>query len=272
MKIAYLGHPGSYNYAAAKQYLKSGNLVGMSSFRRLFEALQNNEVDSLVLPIENSQTGSFYEHYDLLHEFGFPIVAELYVPISHMVLAKPGTQMNEILIAYVHPQALAQCTTFFHKNPLIKAELTSDTATAAKLVAQNSSSVVGAIGTIEAADLYNLSVIERNIEDNTRNTTRFLVVSKKQVVTSCNKCSVVFTVAHAPGSLARAVNTCAQNDVNLTKIESRPIPGTLFTYLFYLDFEGTRAQIESTCKSLQSLTKKLTVLGVYPSAKVPQKA
>ena len=271
MKIAYLGQPGSYNYAASKQYLKKGEHIGFPTFRLLFEELRADTVDLLVVPVENNHTGSFYENYDLLHEFAFPILAELYVPITHAVLAKPGTKIDEILVMYAHPQALAQCQKFFHKYPLIKAELTSDTAKAAKLVAQNSLNVVGAIGTAEAAEIHNLSILQTQIEDNKRSSTRFFVVGKKAVFKRVNKCSVVFMVAHTPGSLARAIDACARCGVNLTKIESRPIPGTLFEYLFYLDFEGTKRQIESTCDILKGLTKKLAVFGMYESAQILKK-
>jgi prephenate dehydratase len=224
-----------------------------------------------VLPIENALAGSVHENYDLLGSHDLAIAGEYYLEIEHCLLVKPGRGkggLAGIKKVYSHPKALEQCTEFFRQHPDIEASSYSDTATAARLVAESDDDTCAAIAGEQAAQLYGLEVAQRRIADSEHNITRFLVAtSTHRKVTDANKCSLIMRLPHREGSLYRALGVLAQHHCNISKIESRPIHGEPFEYMFYIDFEyGAGTQVDEVLADLGHVADEVKVLGIYRAA------
>jgi prephenate dehydratase len=280
--IAYQGIPGSFSHLAAFKHFGEGHIWhGTSRFAEIFKAVHDETADLGIIPLENSLAGSVYENYDLLSNNGLHIVAEEYLRVEHNLLGLPddnallSDRLRAITTVYSHPKALEQCTAFFEAHPWMQPAAHSDTARAALHVSESSSRSFAAIASCEAASIYGLAVLKRNIEDNPFNVTRFVVISKRQSIpTQANKCSIIFTAAHEPGSLFRTLAVLAEAKVNLTKLESRPIPEHPFEYNFYVDFcftTGESDKIEKVLLKFKKNTIRLTTLGYYPAESVPGK-
>lgn len=271
MKIAFQGIPGSFSHTAAVNLFGQDHIfIGVNQFRKIFELVKEKSADRGVVPIENSLAGSVYENYDLLSRFKLPIVGEYYLEIEHHLLGiEKSADFKKIKEVYSHPKALEQCVNFFEKYPWIEKKLFSDTAGAAKFVADSKDPTMGAIASRSASELYGLPILKKNIEDNEFNFTRFLIISReKQSTQKPNKCSLVFTVKHVPGSLVSALRVFAENKVNLVKIESRPIHGKPFEYLFYVDLEFSKNlenRMNSIIYEFKKETQSVMVLGYYQS-------
>jgi len=266
---SFQGEHGAYSEQAAYDYF--GELIRTkpnATLNAVFRAAEDGSVDFGVVPAENSIEGTVNQTYDLLLQSPLKISGEIKIRISHCLLAPPGTKLQDIRKVYSHPQALAQCHTFLDKLQ-VAVEPTYDTAGSAKLIREGGLLNVAAIASARAASLYGLDILQREIEDDPENYTRFFVVGKSDAQpTGRDKTSIVFGTKHTPGSLHGALNELAIRGINLTKIESRPIRGKPWEYYFFVDFEGHR--VEKACEdalgALELSTTFLKILGSYPRA------
>lgn len=268
-RVLYQGAAGAFSHIAARSFFDDdvtfdGRVV---HFRQIGQALAAGEADYAVLPIENTLAGSIYENYDNLMEFDLHVHGEYILRIEHQLLGKSGATIEDITKVYSHAKALEQCEGFFDRHPQIEEVVTYDTAAAAKHVADGQNKVIAAIASREAGETYGLTILAENIEDDPQNWTRFFLVStKSELPNTANKCSLIFSVSHKPGSLFEAMKVFADNNLNMSKIESRPIKGKPFEYYFYVDVEFDPAQYVQTKQALVTLkahTQHLRVLGYY---------
>lgn len=269
IKVAYLGSAGSFSFLAAAHYFGTKTkLVPSDTITDVIKKVTIQKAQYGVIPIENSTTGSIFETYDLLIKHNVFITGEVYLCIHHHLLVKNGTNLADVSNCYSHPQAVAQCQNFLSKHKNFKLLYVADTATAAQTVAKSHGLTDAAIASTNAANLYSLRPICINIEDNARNFTRFAVISKRRS-TDGNKVTLILSVKHIPGSLYRALAPIALSGFNLTKIESRPIMGTLWEYLFIVDFELGKftKHLNNALKQLRQNTQKITILGTYTKGK-----
>ena len=274
--LAYQGIPGSFSYLAGRKlFPKAQNMIGTKSFRELFKLVDSGQAAIGIVPVENSLAGSVHEVYDLLHNHSLTVSAETYLKIAHHLLViksaeKPANIISGLKKVFSHPKALEQCQIFFDQRPEIERSAYSDTAGAAKYVSQSNDKTLAAIASEEAAELYGLQIVQRNVEDDPRNFTRFLVIGKESASEKPDKASLIFTLPHEPASLYRVLEVFAQEKLNVTKIESRPIPGSPFEYNFYIDFEfqGGRDEADKAISEVHARTRTLKILGVYKSTPV----
>jgi len=262
-KVVYQGVPGAFSEQAALEYFgNNGSITGCETFEDVFKAITAGHADYGVLPIENSTGGSINEVYDLLDTYGCYIVGEHVVPVSQCLMALPGADRTGLGEVYSHPQGLKQCARYLREHGLTP-KVYGDTAAAAEYVAKSGRRDIAAIASRRAADLYGLDILEANIQDHNDNFTRFLVVAwEQQRLAGRGKISVAITIRHAVGTLHRIL---AQRNLNLTKIESRNIPGRQWEYRFYVDFEGDVQQesVQQILEELKELTIETKLLGYY---------
>lgn len=239
MKIGYQGSPGAYNEQAALRFApkKEITLIRCQDFDSVADKLIKKEVDFGVLPIENALSGSIYENYNLLIGKELFINREIILPIHHNLLGLPDSTPEDIKLVYSHPQALLQCQKFISAHNL-EAKIYYDTAASARKIKQDKEKAKAAIASSRAAKIYGLKVLKRNIEDNYNNFTRFWIVSTKINSKGGNKSTIIVKLPHKKGSLVDFLLVLKEAGLNLTKIESRPVVGRLWEYLFILDFEG----------------------------------
>ena len=278
-KIAYQGIPGSFSHLAASRYFQSGFFpLGQSRFKDIIkEVLVSDGVMGLI-PVENSLAGSIYETYDLLSEYAIHVTGEFFLKVEHNLLALPLNNLSKeeritkINRVYSHLKAIEQCNNFFDNYPHIEKAIYSDTAGAAKFVAESKDTSIAAIASNDAAQLYGLEVLATNLEDDSQNFTRFLVIEKSpNELKGNNKCSVIFTLPHLPQSLLKALDVISDPKINITKIESRPIQGKPFEYVFYVDFEFPESEFSLALECTEKFRKKvamLKILGYYKSGKL----
>ena len=266
---AYQGEPGAFSEMAALAYFGDIEPKGYPAFRDVFEKVESGEAAFGIVPIENSLTGSINQNYDLLLEFDLVIIGEIKLRVSHNLLANRGVRKEDIKKLYGHPQALAQCDRFLRDHPDWTVFQTYDTAGSVKLIVDEGAADTAAIASLQAAKIYEVDVLAEAIEDNPQNYTRFVVIAKEaQVYEKCDKTSVVFTTPNEPGALFEVLKLATECEVNLIKLESRPIPGRPWEYMFYMDFEG-KVEAPGVRKLLDSLpasTERLKILGSYPAA------
>jgi len=264
------GEPGAFSQSAARKLLgESVQTQPFSSFRDVFDALRSNNITHAVIPIENTLHGSVLENYDHILEYGFPIRGETSIRIAHQLIAMPNVSLRDIKFVYSHPVALSQCRVFFQKNPGIKATTFYDTAGSVKMLSQERPENAAAIASADAAEIYSGRILKRNIEDNRQNFTRFFLLTKQKstlVSTAAkSKVSITFTAANTPGSLFRAMACLALRDLNIIKIESRPLVGKPWEYRFYADFFGSinDTAVQNALANLSEMTQTCQVLGNY---------
>ena len=270
MRIAYQGEPGAYSEAAALRYSDHADLVACESFEQVFAAVAEGRVSHGILPVENSIGGSIHRNYDLLLEHDLPIVGEVQLVITHNLMALPGTRIDQLTRVYSHPQALAQCERFLRTLPHVKVEATYDTAGSAKLVRDQQLSGAAAIASERAAQVFGLEILSPGIQDFADNITRFLIVSRTaDDERAADKTTVVFSLPNEPGALFKALSVFALRDIDLTKIESRPIRGRAWEYLFYVDLPLGRhdPRCARALVHLAEFARSLRTLGSYPSWK-----
>lgn len=270
MKISFQGEPGAYSEQAVFNYYgKEVETVPCESFDVMFDSVISGKSDAALAPIENSLAGSIHQNYDLLLRHNLHIVGEYFLRVRHCLIANPGAKKEDIKKAISHPQALGQCAAYL-RNHGIKAEQVYDTAGSVKMLKESGAKDVAAIASKRAAELYGMQILEEGIEDNQENFTRFLAVQRESVVPKEEaKTSIVFTLKNVPGSLFKAMSVFALRDIDLTKIESRPLQGSPWEYLFYIDFIGS-TQNETVQRALDHLGEyavMLRVLGSYPRFK-----
>jgi len=250
MKIAIQGEPGSFSYEAAMRLVADAVIVPCQVSVDVFAALTGGSVEAALIPIENSLAGSVLEHFDLLLSNDVRVERETLLRIRHNLIAAPGTSLGEVHRVFSHPVALAQCRRFFVSHPQMQACASYDTAGSVKQLAEKGDHHAAAIASEAAARYYGAQVLEANIEDNTENFTRFFLVRRAaEAVTDpqSNKISLAFSVENRPGSLVSALTKLSSLGTNLSKIESRPVHGKPWEYIFYVDCqirsfdEGSRA-------------------------------
>jgi prephenate dehydratase len=270
MRIAYQGEPGAFSEAASRQVDASAELLPCKSFEDVFAAVDGGAADYGVLPIENSIGGSIHRNFDLLLEHQLPIVGEVEVPVVHQLLALPGRTLADVKRIYSHPQALAQCDRFLRTLAGVEITATYDTAGSAKMIADQQLSDAAAIASARAGEVFGLRPIRSSIQDYDNNTTRFLVIGRKPLSAApADKTTLVFTLSNEPGALFKALAAIALRGIDLTKLESRPIPGRKWEYLFYVDLAAARDDLECAraLAHLGEFAPMVRVLGSYPSSR-----
>lgn len=270
VRIAYQGEPGAFSEAAARQLDACVELTPCRAFEDVFAAVNGGSVDYGVLPIENSIGGSIHRNFDLLQQNDLPIVAEVEVPVVHHLLAIPGVSLSDIRRIYSHPQALAQCDRFLRTLSGIEITASYDTAGSAKMIAEDQLLDAGAIASARAGELFGLTPVRSSIQDFEHNVTRFLVVGRGPLSsTPADKTSIVFTLPNEPGALFKALSVFALRGIDLTKLESRPVPGRRWEYLFYVDLAASPDQLPcaKALAHLGEFAPMLRILGSYASCK-----
>jgi prephenate dehydratase len=266
------GELGAFSQIAARQLVSPEvKVVPFQRFEEVFRALKESRVDSAVIPIENTLHGSVHENYDHLLHFDLPIVGETHVRISHSLIAAPGVRMPKVRRVFSHPVALNQCLDFFAANPEIERVPFYDTAGSVKMIIEEKLTDAAAIASSVAADIYGARILKRGIEDDRSNFTRFFLLRRPGACPLRSdardwKTSLVFTTRNIPGALYRCLSAFSLRDLSMTKIESRPLRGKPWEYLFYLDFLG-RVDEERPANALAHLKEfadTLRVLGSYP--------
>jgi prephenate dehydratase len=274
-RIAFQGEPGAFSQQAIRQLLGDAvEPLPCQRFDEVFQALDNDNAAGAVIPIENTLHGSVHENYDHLLNFNFTITAETNVRIVHNLIALPRVTFGQIRRVFSHPVALNQCLDFFSRYPRMERIPYYDTAGSVKMLIAEKLSDAGAIASALAADIYGGRILRRSIEDDRRNFTRFFLLEKpgskrrlriSRPASREYKTSLVFTTRNVPGALFRAISAFALRDLNLTKIESRPLRGSPWEYLFYVDLVG-RVDDENVRRALAHLEETadfLRVLGSY---------
>jgi chorismate mutase/prephenate dehydratase len=268
-KIAYQGEPGAYSESAVQLFFGgSSQPFPCRTFSDVFRCVETGETEFGVVPIENSIEGSVNQVYDLFLKYDHKVSGEIVLRIDHCLIANRGTKLDDIKVVYSHPQALAQCRSFFEglNREMIS---TYDTAGSVKMIKEQQLMDAGAIAGERAAEIYGMKILAQNISDNPNNYTRFFVLSRNDAAPSGNdKTSVIFSTKHLPGALYDVLGEFAGRNINLTKIESRPTKRRPWEYNFYLDFEGHRSE-KRCAQALEGLRSKsvfVKVLGSYPRA------
>ena len=238
--VACCGAEGSYAQQAASRLVKSPTIVYFSGFEKVFEAVEKGLCPYGVLPVENSAAGSVAAVYDLMQKHSFHIARSLRLKVDHVLLAPAGVSVGDIREIVSHPHALAQCSEFLKNHPDVKATPAVNTAVSARNVAASGRRDVAVIASRACADIYGLDVVAERIQDAAYNYTRFICISKDlEIYPDANRISIMLSLPHRPGSLASIITKFASIDVNLTKLESRPVPGMDFEFRFIFDFEAT---------------------------------
>jgi len=268
MKIAFQGEYGAYSEVAALEHFGAGcQTLPCESFDAVFEAVESGAADRGLVPVENSLAGSIHRNYDLLLQFPLVVTGEHYLRVSHCLIGLPGASIAGLKKVISHPQALAQCEKYLRGLRGVHAEPVYDTAGSVKMVKDGGDPSVGAIASRRAAELYEMAVLAEHIEDNPANFTRFQAISKEPVDPGPDaKTSIVFAMKNAPGALFRAMSVFALRDIDLTKIESRPLVGKPWEYFFYIDFVGALGNqtVKNALANLEEYCTFLRVLGSYP--------
>ncbi|MGL5259086.1 MAG: prephenate dehydratase [Lachnospiraceae bacterium] len=267
LRVVYQGAEGSYSHEAMKSYF--GDQVDsfhVETFRNAMEVLKEQKADYAILPIENSTAGIVSEIYDLLEEFDNYIVGEEILQIKHCLLGVEGTKIEDIETVFSHPQSLMQCSTFLGGHSEWKQISMQNNAFAAKKVKEDGQINQAAIASKQAAMLYGLNILQEEINHAKNNSTRFIIVSNKTIFKeSANKISICFEIPHASGSLYHILSHFIYNNLNLSKIESRPIIDRNWEYRFFIDFEGNlkESSVENVMQGLKEETTNLKILGNY---------
>ncbi|KAL7115676.1 hypothetical protein ACP275_04G197000 [Erythranthe tilingii] len=283
LRVAYQGVRGAYSESAAEKAYPNCEAVPCEQFDTAFEAVERWLVDRAVLPIENSLGGSIHRNYDLLLRHRLHIVGEVKLAIRHCLLANHGIKVEDLNRVLSHPQALAQCENTLTKLGLVR-EAVDDTAGAAKHVAFHKLKDAGAVASMTAAKIYGLNVLAQDIQDDSDNVTRFLMLAREPIIPGTDKpfkTSIVFSLEEGPGMLFKALAVFAMRNINLTKIESRPLQKQAlqtpddnatvfpkyFPYLFYVDFEASMAdeRAQNALGHLKEFATFMRVLGSYPA-------
>ncbi|NVJ49636.1 MAG: chorismate mutase [Gammaproteobacteria bacterium] len=277
-RVAFLGEHGSYSHQALNQYYSNSQVTakpfGYPSFSAIVEAVIKGEMDIGILPIENTTSGAILEVYDLLQGAGIHIIGEDILSIEHCLLGH-AENLGQIEKVYGHPQALTQCSNLLSQHPSWSVEYCPSSANAIEKVIKNKQPGEVAIANDFASQMYQLPVVMRNISNNKRNFTRFLIIAKDALSfpeTIPCKVSLVLATRQTAGSLACVLNEFKSRDIALSKLQSRPIPEKPWEELFYLDLEGhvDSPNVQAAIENCENLCQFLKVLGCYPSAKLAE--
>ena len=282
-RAAFQGEKGAFSEDAARRFFgAAADPVPCRDFDQLFAVVMRGEADAAIVPIENTLAGSIIKNYDLLLEHDVTIVGEVVIRVVHNLIGVPGAKLGEIRRVYSLPVALAQCEKFLQQHPELEAVAAYDTAGSVKMIMEAGRRDEAAIAGESAARAWGADILVSSIESNPQNFTRFMVVTRSDrpappepfARSTERKTSIVFGINHRPGGLYQALASFAEQKVNLTKIESRPIPGRPWEYFFYLDFLGDPADapVAEALTRLRELAESVRVLGCYPRGEMPSPA
>ena len=264
-KVCFFGAPGSYSeQAMADCFGIEVTSFPAATFKEVMEAVQSGKADFGVLPIENTTTGGITDSYDLLMEYDNYLVGEHVIKIEHALLGISGARIEDLCKVYSHAQGLSQCRKFFDEHPDIRPIGSGSTSESAKRVMETGDKSLAAIASKRAAAIYGLEILAECLNTEDVNSTRFIIVTnKKNYLPNANKISICFELPHESGSLYKMLSHIMYNNLNMTKIESRPIPGRSFEYRFFVDFEGkiTDAAVRNTLNGIREEASRLKILG-----------
>jgi prephenate dehydratase len=270
MKVAIQGELGSFSHAAASRLLPKAQVLPCSASIEVFDTVVKGRVGAAVIPIENSLAGSVSEHFDLLLSHPVYIQREYRLRIAHALIGAPGTQLRQIKRVFSHPVALQQCREFFREHPHIRPEPFYDTAGSVKHVMRENLRDAAAIAGVHAASVYRARILCRGLEDDKRNFTRFFVLRRAagaRPLPGADKTSIAFTLKNLPGVLFRALSVFALRDIDLCKIESRPMRGRPWEYVFFVDYRrGADQAAKNALRHLAEVSDSVKILGIYPEA------
>ena len=267
--VAFQGELGAFSQQATRKIFGSAVVpTPCVTFDDVFDAVRRKKADFAVIPIENSLAGSIHQNFDLLTRHSLEAVAETYVRIEHDLIAFPGTSLEQIEQIYSHPVALAQCQRLLRKLRRVEKVSFYDTAGSVKHIRDRGLRHAAAIASADAARLYGMRVLVRGIEDNAENYTRFLGLAPRgKFAHAGKKTTIVFGLRNQPGALFKALSVFALRNIDLTKIESRPIHGKPWEYLFYVDLlsDAHSRECANALRHLQEMTLYFRILGCYPT-------
>ncbi len=270
-KVAYQGTEGSYSEEASINYFDEGcNRSSYPTFEAVFSAVTSGEMEYGVVPIENSSTGGIRDVYDLLLKYDLNIVGEYSLKINHHLIGIPGASIDNIREVYSHPQGIAQCSQYLSYHPDWKKISYLNTASSVKHVGKMKDDRLAAIGSSRAAEIYELEILKSGIQDNDTNTTRFIVLKRDDKIDhKADKISLVFSTSHTAGSLFNVLAIFAEKNINLLKIESRPIKHQPGQYTFYVDIDGNREMpnVKEALEEINSRQVFFRILGSYQKSK-----
>jgi prephenate dehydratase len=279
MKIAIQGELGSFSHEAAKVMMPRASVVPCARSLEVFDRVKRGTVDGAVIPIENSLAGSVAEHFDLLLSRDVYIVREFRLRIVHNLIALPGTKLGEVRRVFSHPVALDQCRDLFARNPKLEPVPFYDTAGSVKHVVAEGLRDAAGIASRRASEVYGGKILKAGIEDDKKNFTRFFLIErgkiepgkikrgKPRALQSADKTSLAFSVRNIPGALFKALSVFALRDISLSKIESRPMRGRPWEYVFFVDLlRGNDEALRHAVRHLGEITDLVKVLGIYPGA------
>ncbi|MBW1975846.1 MAG: 3-deoxy-7-phosphoheptulonate synthase [Deltaproteobacteria bacterium] len=265
--VVYAGVPGSFSYKAALQYFgESAPMENVATFRQVFESVATGKARWGIIPLENSLTGSIHTNYDLLMEYNLFIAGELTLRVVHSLIGYEGTNIEDIKIVYSHPQVFEQCAEFLSQHPEWDLVACKDTATAVTRVQERGDRSRAAIASAEAARLFGMTTIKEGIETHPQNFTRFVVITKEPLQNGPkDKSSIIFSVSDRPGALYEVLKVLAENQINMVKLESRPIHGKPWEYMFYADLEVDldREDMKHIMKEISERTEFFRYIGSY---------
>lgn len=268
MKVAIQGELGSFSHEAARHLAPTASVVPCPLSAEVFDRVVRGSVEAAVIPIENSLAGSVAEHFDLLLSRPVFIQREYRLRIAHTLIAIPGTQLKQVRRVFSHPVALQQCRDFFRDHPSIEPVPFYDTAGGVKHVVTNRLRDAAGIAGAQAAAVYGGRILQRGLEDDKQNFTRFFLIRKTaRPLPRANKTSIAFALKNMPGVLFKALSVFALRDIDLSKIESRPMRGRPWEYVFYVDYmRGRDEAAQKALGHLGEIAEFVKVLGVYPAA------
>ncbi len=264
--VACQGIEGSYAEQACEKLFAYPNIMHFRNFESVFQAVESGLCQFGILPIENSSAGSVSAVYDLMMEHQFYIVRSTRLHINHALLVNPGTKFSDIQEIVSHEQAIQQCSNFLKDHDNIKVTSYANTAAAAKFVAESGRKDIAAIASPDCAALYGLIELEEGIQNNQNNYTRFICITKDMTFYGgANRISLMLTLPHRPGSLHEMLGKVSAHGLNLSKLESRPMPGKDFEFRFYFDLDGTvfRQDVVTLLKEMEASAESMTFLGCY---------
>lgn len=269
MNVAIQGELGSFSHTAARQLAPQMKVLPCAVSREVFAALQKGRAQAAVIPIENSLAGSVGEHFDLMLQHNFWIEGELRLRIEHNLMAARGVGFGQVRRVLSHPVALDQCRKFFQEHKRIRSEAFYDTAGSVKHVVEKNLGDTAAIAARKAAQQYGARILRTGLEDNKQNFTRFFLIRKgRRVVPGANKTSIAFAVKNISGALFKALSVFALREISMSKIESRPVPGRPWEYVFFTDLLcGREVRAQKALDHLAEISEFVKVLGIYKAAK-----
>ena len=270
MKVAFQGEQGAFSEEASSMYFNSPETLPCETFEAVFAEVSSKKCEFGLIPIENSLAGSIHQNYDLLLQNELYIVGEYFLRVRHCLIGFPGVTKLEIRKVISHPQALGQCAGYL-RNMGVKTEPVYDTAGSVKMLKASGEYTTAAIASHKAAEIHEMQILQEGIEDNPENYTRFLAIAPAPVTPSGEaKTSIVFILKNQPGALFKALSVFALREIDLTKIESRPLAGKPWEYLFYIDFIGAleEERVKKALDHLGEYALMLRVFGSYAGANI----